>query len=247
MSAHYHWLWIHNCFLDNRRHKTCEKNGTALPWLRALIPGCSPSSRGFFNGEPLGGGFFQIFYLHPKYLGKMGFQFDGRIFFNIFQMGWWFNHQLRPNWTEERIPNWKYQRLSTKCSSSTLRWLGLLIWPLGGRCWTGGFLVGADVFVEGQENPTILPFNACFIQRYCQIQENIGWFPQFLVIRKHEPENSEIIWCQGLQEDAKMQEQMLAHWSYFYQVHWKVFYPQDASFDDVILVAVSTCRNSRFF
>ena len=28
--------------------------------------------------------------------------------------------------------------------------------PLGGgRCWTGGFLVGADVFVEGEENPTI--------------------------------------------------------------------------------------------
>ena len=92
----------------------------------------------------------------------------------------------------------------------TVGW-SVLDWWISGWCWC---------FLEGQENPTraILPFNAWYIQRYCQIQENIGWFPQLLVTRKHEPENSEIIWCRGQQEDAKMQEQMLAQWICFYQI-----------------------------
>ena len=70
--------------------KHANKNGTALPWLCALIPGCSPSSRGFFNPEPLGGRFFQILYVHPKTWGRC----TPNLTVAYFQMGWWFNHQL---------------------------------------------------------------------------------------------------------------------------------------------------------
>ena len=93
--------------------------------------------------KQLGGGTSNIFYFSPRKLGKIRSQFDLRI---VFQMGWWFNHQLdfRPS------PQGGVLYLGSKCCCGALeRSRDQLFEHRKARCW---YMIHEDCAVLGESS-----------------------------------------------------------------------------------------------
>ena len=186
---------------------------------------------------------FRFFYVHPQILGEDGFPiWRSHIFSDGLVVQPATKTKIGPR---KESPTESYQRLSTKCFlfNAAVTWAVDLTVGVVGVGLVDFWLV--LMFFFWRAGKSYISYHFCHLmpvlfKDIVKYRKNIGWFPQLLVIRKHEPEkfwNHLMSGAARRCEDAGTNACPMGFVSIKFTESF--FYPQDASFNDVILLAVS--------